>query len=81
MQRILHIMTPSKKTATKAWAMEDYEVMILIMDSYGPKRDTASALLRHLRKDHGKSCAEERFKTNFQRYYREYVLGKGAPTK
>jgi hypothetical protein len=57
-------------------ALEDYEVMIFIMDTYGPGLETASALLRHLRKDHKKSCSDERFKALFQRFYREYVIEK-----
>ena len=53
--------------------MEDCEVMIFIIDHYGPKMSNRSTLLRYLRKEMGRSCSEERFQAIFNRYLREYA--------
>lgn len=53
-------------------ALKDHEIMVFIMDNYGPGLNNPSALIRHLRKNDGLSCSEERFRTQFYRYLREY---------
>ena len=53
--------------------MEDCDVMIFIIDHYGPKMNNRSTLLQYLRKDLGLSCSAERFEVIFNRYMREYA--------
>ena len=47
--------------------------MIYIMDHYSPELNNASSLHKHLRKNLKKSCSDERFRQQFNRYLREYA--------
>ena len=53
--------------------IEDYEVMIFLIDSYGVKTKSVSRLLEILRKDHVRSCSMERFRKLFDEYVRKYA--------
>ena len=53
--------------------IEDYEVMIFLIDSYGVKTKSLSRLLEILRKDHVRSCSMERFRKIFDEYVRKYA--------
>ena len=53
--------------------IEDYEVMIFLIDSYGVKTKSLSRLLEILRKDHVSSCSMERFRKIFDEYVRKYA--------
>ena len=64
------------KTKTfKSKPMEDYEVMVFLIDSYGVKTKSVSRLLETLRKEHGRSCSMERFRKLFDDYVRKYAPG------
>ena len=54
-------------------SMEDFEIMIYIMDHYSPELNNATALLKNLRKVLKKSCSQERFRVQFNRYLKEYA--------
>ena len=53
--------------------IEDYEVMVFLIDSYGVKTKSVSRLLETLRKEHGRSCSMERFRKIFDEYVRKYA--------
>ena len=53
--------------------IEDYEVMVFLIDSYGVKTKSASRLLDVLRKEHARSCSMERFRKIFDEYVRKYA--------
>ena len=53
--------------------IEDYEVMIFLIDSYGVKTKSVSRLLEILRKEHVRSCSMERFRKIFDEYVRKYA--------
>lgn len=53
--------------------IEDYEVMIFLIDSYGVKTKSVSRLLEILRKDHVRSCSMERLRKLFDEYVRKYA--------
>ena len=55
--------------------IEDYEVMVFLIDSYGVKTKSVSRLLETLRKEHGRSCSIERFRKSFDEYVRKYAPG------
>ena len=62
------------KTKTfKSKPIEDYEVMVFLIDSYGVKTKSVSRLLEILRKEHVRSCSMERFRTIFDEYVRKYA--------
>ncbi len=63
---------PAKKEQ-QAKKMEDYEVMAFIIDNYSPTLRSATHLIKKLRLEAGRSCAEDRFKSLFLRYLREYA--------
>lgn len=64
------------KTKTfKSKPIEDYEVMVFLIDNYGVKSKSASRLLETLRKEHGRSCSMERFRKSFYEYIRKYAPG------
>ena len=64
------------KTKTfKSKPIEDYEVMVFLIDSYGVKTKSVSRLLEILRKEHGRSCSMERFRKFFDEYVRKYAPG------
>ena len=64
-------MTSKKNTKQKK--MEDYEVIAFIVDYYPHKASSVSKLIKILRKKVGRSCSEERFKSLFQKYLRNYA--------
>ena len=53
--------------------IEDYEVMVFLIESYGVKTKSVSRLLEILRKDHVRSCSMERFRKLFDEYVRKYA--------
>ena len=59
--------------APKPKPIEDYEVMVFLIDSYGVKTKSASRLLEVLRKEHVRSCSMERFRKIFDEYVRKYT--------
>lgn len=59
--------------APKPKPIEDYEVMVFLIDSYGVKTKSVSRLLDVLRKEHGRSCSMERFRKLFDEYVRKYA--------
>ena len=63
-----------EKTA-KSKPIEDYEVMVFLIDNYGGKTKSTSRLLEILRKEHGRSCSMERFRKLFDKYVRKYAPG------
>ena len=63
-----------EKTA-KSKPIEDYEVMVFLIDNYGGKTKSTSRLLEILRKEHGRSCSMERFRKLFDEYVRKYAPG------
>ena len=59
---------PAKKTP-----ISDCDIMLFIIDKYGPDLRNASALIRVLRTKFNRSFSEERFKAVFNRYLKEYA--------
>jgi hypothetical protein len=64
-----------KTKPAKAKPIEDYEVMVFLIDNYGGKTKSVSRLLDVLRKEYGRSCSMERFRKLFDEYVRKYAPG------
>jgi hypothetical protein len=62
-----------KTKAPASKVMEDYEIMVFLIDNYGVKTKSATRLLETLRKEQGRSCSMERFRKVFDEYVRKYA--------